>query len=175
MNTQSLPVRLTTDELLMRSDELAQKIRERDDTERAMKSAQGIAKRKIDTLELDITRLADVVRERKEDRPVEVTEVKNWLRLTMDTVRIDTGELVGSRSMSAYERNEALPFAADDAPRNLEGGPALEEPAPEPELAPEEPSPEPDPDPAAPAVIPAEEPIPTEPAVAAEPAEKLAN
>ncbi len=173
MNTQNLPVHLTTDELLMRSDELAQKIRERDDTERAMKSAQGNAKRKIDALELDITRLAHVVRERKEDRPVEVTAVKNWLRLTMDTVRIDTGELVGSRSMSAYERNEALPFAADDAPRNLEGGPAPEEPAPEPVAATEQPSS--DADPAAPAVIGAEEPVPAEPTVAEEPVEKLAN
>jgi hypothetical protein len=176
MNTQSLPVRLTTDELLMRSDELAKSVRERDDAERAMKSAQATAKRKIDLLDLDITRLADVVRERQENRPVEVTEFKNWRRLTMDTVRIDTGELVGSRSMSSYERNEALPFAADDAPRKAEEPePSPEEPAPEPEHVPEEPSSEPDPDPAAPAVIPAEEPVPAEPAVAAEPAEKLAN
>lgn len=175
MNTQSLPVRLTTDELLMRSDELAKTIRERDDAERTMKSAMSTAKTRIATLEADVSRLAEVVRERQEYRPVEVTEVKNWHRLTMDTVRIDTGELVGSRSMSAYERNEALPFAADDAPRNLEGGPSVEEPAPEPVVASEEPSSEPDPDPAAPAVIPAEEPIPAEPAVAAEPVEKLAN
>ncbi len=173
MNTQNLPVRLTTDELLMRSDELAKTIRERDEAERNMKSAQATAKRKIDTLELDITRLAEIVRDRQENRPVEVTEVKNWLRLTMDTVRVDTGEIVGSRSMSAYERNEALPFAADEAPRNLEGGSAPEEPASEPVAVPEEPST--DPDPAAPAVIPAEEPVPAEPAVAAEPVEKLAN
>jgi len=175
MNTQNLPVRLTTDELLMRSDELAKKIHERDAAEREMKSAQGAAKRKIDVLELEIGRLAEVVRDRQEDRPVEVTEVKNWLRLTMDTVRIDTGELVGSRSMSAYERNEALPFAADDTPRNLEGGPAAEEPAPEPEPVPELPPSPPEPDPGAPAVIPAEEPIAAEPAAAQEPAEKLAN
>lgn len=131
MNTQHLPVRLTTDELLLRSDELAKTIRERDEVERAMKSAQSTAKRKIDTLELDITRLAEIVRDRQENRPVEVTEVKNWLRLTMDTVRIDTGEIVGSRSMSAYERNEALPFVADEPPRTLEGGPAPEEPPPD--------------------------------------------
>lgn len=178
MNTQSLPVRLTTDELLLRSDELAQKIRERDDAERAMKSAQATAKRKIDTLELDITRLAEVVRDRQEDRPVEVREIKNWDRLTMDTIRLDTGEIVGSRSMSRSERNDELPFAADDAPLKAEepaSEPVPEEPAPEPELVPEEPSGEPDPDPAAPAFIPAEEPVPAEPAVAADPAEKLAN
>jgi hypothetical protein len=176
MNTQSLPVRLTTDELLMRSDELAKAVRERDDAERAMKSASATAKRKIDLLDLDITRLADVVRERQENRPVEVTEVKNWRRLTMDTVRIDTGELVGSRSMSAYERNEALPFAADDAPQHVEEeAKTTEEPAPEPVAAPEQPSGDPEPDPGAPAVIPADEPVAAEPAAAAEPVEKLAN
>lgn len=174
MNTQSLPVRLTTDELLMRSDELAKKIHERDSAEREMKSAQGAAKRKIDVLELEIGRLAEVVRDRQEDRPVEVRELKNWARLTMDTVRLDTGEIVGSRSMSRSERNDELPFAADDAPLKAEEpAPAPEQPAPEPAAAPEGPSS--DPDPAAPAVVPAEEPGAVEPAVAAEPAEKLAN
>ena len=165
MNTMNLPVRLTTDELLMRSDELAKKIRERDEAERAMKSAQATAKRKIDVLELEITRLAEVVRDRQEDRPVEVTEVKNWLRLTMDTVRIDTGELVGSRSMSAYERNEALPFAADDAPRKLEEP----EPAPEaPATGPVEPPQEAAAEPPAPAILPAEEPPQAAPATTEE-------
>ncbi len=57
----------------------------------------------------------------------------------MDTVRIDTGELVGSRSMSAYERNEALPFAADEAPRNLEEPePTVEHAEPETEAASEQ-------------------------------------
>lgn len=108
MNTQHLPVRLTTDELLLRSDELAKTIRERDEAERAMKSAQATAKRKIDLLELDITRLAEVVRDRQENRPVEAREIKNWDRLTMDTIRLDTGEIVGSRSMSPSERNASL-------------------------------------------------------------------
>lgn len=157
MNTQSLPVRLTTDELLLRSDELAKTIRERDDAERAMKSAQATAKRKIDLLELDITRLAGVVRDRQENRPVEVREIKNWDRLTMDTIRLDTGEIVGSRSMSRSERNDELPFAADDAPAAAaaagDGGES-EKPA----ETTAEPAPEPDPDPAAPAIVPAEEP-----------------
>lgn len=156
MNTQSLPVRLTTDELLLRSDELAKTIRERDETERAMKSAQGAAKRKIDQLELDITRLAEVVRDRQENRPVEVREIKNWDRLTMDTIRLDTGEVVGSRSMSRSERNDELPFAADDAPAAAAAGEGGESEKPAETTA--EPSPEPDPDPAAPAILPAEEP-----------------
>lgn len=171
MNTKHLPVRLTTDELLMRSDELAKKIRERDDVEREMKSAQGAAKRKIDALELDITRLAEVVRERQEDRLVEVTEVKNWLRLTMDTVRIDTGGIVGSRSMSAYERNEALPFAADEPPQMKEAT-VPEEPAPDAaEAATEAPAETP-----APAILPAEEPAQAAPAAEEAPAaEKPVN
>ncbi len=171
MNTQSLPVRLTTDELLLRSDELAKTIRERDETERAMKSAQATAKRKIDSLELDITRLAEVVRDRQENRPVEVREIKNWDRLTMDTIRLDTGEVVGSRSMSRSERNEDLPFAADDAPAAA----AAEDPE-KPAETPAETSPEPDPDPAAPAVVPAEEPAAAAPAADEAPAaEKPVN
>lgn len=175
MNTQSLPVRLTTDELLLRSDELAKALRERDDVERAMKSAQGHAKTKIAAIETTINRLAEVVRERSENRPVEVTEVRNWYRLTMDTCRVDTGEIVASRAMSYSDRNATL--FADDPPQHVEEeAKTSEEPAvEEPTAAPEEPSSEPDPDPAAPAVIPEEEPIPAEPAVAAEPAEKLAN
>lgn len=171
MNTQSLPVRLTTDELLLRSDELAKAVRERDDAERAMKSAQATAKRKIDLLDLDITRLADIVRDRQEDRPVEVREFKNWVRLTMDTVRLDTGEIVGSRSMSRSERNDELPFAADDAP------PKAEEPASEPVPEPAEAAQEPTAEQPEPAVLPTEEPA-SEPAPEAEevaPVEKRVN
>ena len=167
MNTQSLPVRLTTDELLLRSDELAKTIRERDETERAMKSAQATAKRKIDSLELDITRLAEVVRDRQENRPVEVREIKNWDRLTMDTIRLDTGEVVGSRSMSRSERNASLfpepaPRKADPEP---EGEPAAD-PAPEAAAATQEPAEETP----APEVPSAEEPAPEAPVAAGEPA-----
>jgi hypothetical protein len=155
MNTQHLPVRLTTDELLLRSDELAKTIRERDEAERNMKAAQATAKRKIDTLELDIARLAEIVRDRQENRPVEVHEIKNWDRLTMDTIRLDTGEIVGSRSMSPSERNASL-FPVE-SPRKAEPEPEpVADPAPEAGEAAQEGAAEPD----APAILPAEEPAP---------------
>ena len=168
MNTQSLPVRLTTDELLLRSDELAKTIREAADVEAAMKSAQAASKSKLGKLEADVARLARIVREKVEDRAVEVTEIRNWDSLTMDTLRLDTGEIVGSRAMSYSERNGTL-FAADNAPRKADEP----EPAAAPEesaSAPEPPSGDPEPDPAAPAVVPAEEPAAAAPAAEVEPA-----
>lgn len=86
-------------------------------------------------------------------------------------VRLDTGEVVGSRSMSRSERNEDLPFAADDAPAMA----AAEDPE-KPAETPAEPAPEPDPDPAAPAILPAEEPAAAAPAADEAPAaEKPVN
>lgn len=164
MNTMNLPVRLTTDELLLRCDEMAKKLRDAAEIEVEMKAAAAKSKAELGKVQAEIALLARVVRDKKEYRDVEVFEVKNFERLTMDTYRRDTGELVAFRALSLYERNEPL-FSLE------------EESAPEPvtDPAPEQTPTTPEPDPGAPAVIPAEEPIAAEPAAAAEPIEKLAN
>lgn len=164
MNTMNLPVRLTTDELLLRGDEMAKKLRDAAEIEVEMKAAAAKSKAELGKVQAEIALLARVVRDKKEYRDVEVFEVKNFERLTMETYRRDTGEFVASRALTPYERNEPL-FSVE------------KESAPEPvaDPAPEEPPSTPEPDPGAPAVVPAEEPIAAEPAAAAEPIEKLAN
>lgn len=108
MPTQNLPVHLTTDELLTRAEGLAKAITERDVHVAAAKAAASSAKAKTDLLEKEVSRLATIVKERREDRPVDVTDIRNWERRTIDTIRLDTGEVVGYRSMTAAEKNGDL-------------------------------------------------------------------
>jgi CRISPR/Cas system-associated endonuclease Cas1 len=113
MATEQLPVKLTDDETLVRADELAKQIRTLDDEEKAAKDAASLAKDRIKTMESNISRLARIVRERKEDRPVEVREARNDPARTIETIRCDTDEVVRYRAM--YERELVRPlFPVED-------------------------------------------------------------
>ena len=142
MNTMNLPVRLTTDELLLRSDELATKIRDAADIEREMKAAAAKSKTELGAIETQIAHLARVVREKKELRDVEVFEVKNWERVAMETYRRDTGEFVASRALTVYEQNETLFPREKEPPAEpvADAAPEATEPAQEATAEPPEPA-----------------------------------
>ena len=108
MNTQTLPVILTEQELIIKGNELSIQVEELADIESRKKSAMSGFKDEIESSELAISRLAKIVREKKEYREVEVTERRNEERMTMDTVRLDTGEVVSYRELQGHERNLKL-------------------------------------------------------------------
>lgn len=108
METRNLPVELTKDEIRLRGEELARKHAEWDEVESARKAADKEAKGKLERIEAESKELANNIRTGREYRDIEVREVKNTDTLTMDLVRVDTGEVVESRPLRADELQVGL-------------------------------------------------------------------
>ena len=108
MNTKSLPVKLSEQELIIKGNELSILVQELDSTEQRKKDANSGFKSEIDSLSLQVSGLARIVREKKEYREVECEDRKNLERMTMDTVRLDTLEVVSYRELQGHERNLGL-------------------------------------------------------------------
>jgi hypothetical protein len=119
-NTMSLPVPLSEQELIIKGNDLSVLVQELDSIEVRKKTANSGFKDEIDSTSGRIASLAKIVREKKEYREVEVTEIKNMDRMTMDTVRLDTGEVVSYRELKGHERNLGL-FPAEVQKEAAEG------------------------------------------------------
>jgi hypothetical protein len=104
----SLPVTLTEQELIIKGNELSIQVEDLADVEVRKKTAMSAFKEEIEASEERIAKLAKIVREGKEYREVEVTERRNEDRMTMDTIRLDTEEVVSYRELKGYERNLGL-------------------------------------------------------------------
>ncbi len=113
--TMSLPVVLSEQELIIKGNELSVLVQELSDTESEKKVANQGFKEVLDRTQEQIDKLAKIVREKKEYREVEVTDHKNLERMTMDTIRLDTGEVVSYRELKGHERNLGLFPAAVEA------------------------------------------------------------
>lgn len=120
--TRTLPVRLTDGELLAKSKELAAKITELDEVEDRKKSAVAQCKVKSDELDLDIHKIARILRTGREDREVEVSEIRNDPARTIEVVRLDTGEIVESRPMTIHELQKPLFPEKEEDERELKAG-----------------------------------------------------
>jgi uncharacterized protein (UPF0335 family) len=123
MDTMLLPVDLTTTEVAVKADMLAATVKEIDALEMEKKSFNADIKMKIDQLEMKRTDLATEINDRREYRQVDVKRIRNEERATIDTVRIDTGEVVNYRPMEPTERTKPLPFAVEPSEiRDQESG-----------------------------------------------------
>ncbi len=114
--TLTLPVTLTQHELLERGEALALGRVARNETALAAKAKAGEYKQQLEALDEEVDRLAAIVRDKAEPRPV-VCELRPDLdRGVMETRRTDTGELVSTRVLEAHERNlELFPEAEERA------------------------------------------------------------
>lgn len=108
MNTELLPVVLTDIELLDLGQKLAEKHREARAEEDDQKESKSAMKERLEGIENEISRLAGLIRERREYRNVEVHEMKDFTRGMVDTLRNDTGELVRTRPMTSEDRTVSL-------------------------------------------------------------------
>jgi len=115
---RTLPVRLTREELLARADELSHKHGEQEEEERTQSDMKASMKSRMERLKLEITGIARVIREKAEDRMVECQERFDYEAKVVETFRLDTGEVVGSRGMTADERNLSLFPQATDVKAN---------------------------------------------------------
>ena len=114
--TWTLPCRLTDAELLKHGEALAIERDERNKLVHEAKSTAADFKARIEKRDAEVDRLALIVRDKAESRPV-VCELRRDLELgVMETWRTDTGELVATRVLEPHERNlELFPELDDEA------------------------------------------------------------
>lgn len=120
--TRELPVQLTEDEYHIRSAELATAERIFGEKRAAeaiaaekWKGEKQALKEDTETAYAKLTLLGRVVREKREFRAVQIVEQPDHERRVVDTVRIDTGEIVESRGMTPAELQRTL-FAVNAQP-----------------------------------------------------------
>ncbi len=130
-NTRDVQFDLTDLEVKEYGERLARKTREITALKLKAKEIAGDYSRKVKALEGDVADLAEAVTTRKELRPVLCEERVDARRFRVDTVRLDTNEVVDTRPMNESEMADAQQgqlFSDADArraaPTNDENGPA---------------------------------------------------
>lgn len=104
----SLKCKLTDSEKLHRSEELARALCERDEHEQTMTNKKAAWKKTSQELDAKVRHFQNVVDSGYEQRAVECRDEFNWPDRTVDTYRLDTGELVQSRAMFEHELQREL-------------------------------------------------------------------
>ena len=99
---------LTDEEVATRADRCARVVKERDEAETTRKNVNKAMKKAIDDLDLEIRALAYEVRDRAAYREVNCLDRENHEAGTMETVRLDTGEVVRDRPLTAAERQLSI-------------------------------------------------------------------
>lgn len=108
MVTKKLPVKLDDDELLDRGRALVQNMRKTAEAEEAREAENKRRKGDIALLEGVTARLSTAISTGTEDKDVDCEERKDFIHGTVTIVRMDTGEVVDQRVMSAEERQEKM-------------------------------------------------------------------
>ena len=108
MNTMRLPVTLTASEVSVRSQELAAIIEKKAATEYDMKAYAATCKKALAEADEKIRELTKIVLSGKESRHVDVVEYPNYERNLMETIRLDTHEIVEYREMKESEKTRNL-------------------------------------------------------------------
>lgn len=111
---EKLPCELTRDEKLMKADQMAECLKMRAEVELEAQTVAGTFKRRLKELDRDIGDRAEEVRSGVEYRPVECAMRDRFRDNQVDTVRLDTGEIVRSRPMTITERQGSLSLSDDD-------------------------------------------------------------
>lgn len=108
--TKSLPVKLTRDELLQKSAELAGTVQDYATEERRQTDVKAQLKARLTELDARRTQLAFTVARQEEDRDVRCDVIADLNTLIANITRSDTGEIVQSRPLTDGERQDALPL-----------------------------------------------------------------
>ena len=104
MSQRTLPVYLTEEDRLASSKKLAETLWERDNAQDEAKEAAAASRDKVKALSEIISELQTVVRSGVQHRFVDCEDRKNLPAGTIETYRLDTGEMVESRPMSSLEK-----------------------------------------------------------------------
>lgn len=104
MSKRTLPVYLTEDERMAASKKLAETLWERDQKQDEAKSKAAEYRDGIKKLSVTISELQTVVQSGVQHRLVDCEDRKNVAAGTVETYRLDTGEMVESRPMTGVEK-----------------------------------------------------------------------
>ena len=105
--TRWLSCPLMSDEVMVRGQQLAAAVKEYNAEAAEQKDEKAAMKARLDEIETRLDQLARVVNEKAELRDVQV-EIRADLALKLiEEVRTDSGELLGSRTMSDGDRLQA--------------------------------------------------------------------
>lgn len=115
METIYLAEELTETELRERGQKLAELVRKREQAVHEKAETAREYGEQIKRLDAEISEIDVIVRTKKENREVEVERRKNFLRNVEETTRLDTGEIVESRALTAAERQAQLFPGAETA------------------------------------------------------------
>ena len=107
-HTRSLPCELTEQEYKDRARELTDTMHDRDKIELERTEHAKTLKWKMDRKTTEIQILARTVRTKEEDRQVQCEHQTDYEDAVVNVVRLDTGEIVGSRPMTHEERQQQL-------------------------------------------------------------------
>jgi hypothetical protein len=97
-------VYLTEDERMAASKKLAETLWERDQKQDEAKSKAAEYRDEVKALSATVSELQTVVRSGVQHRLVDCEDRKNLAAGTIETYRLDTGEMVESRPMSGIEK-----------------------------------------------------------------------
>lgn len=105
--TKTLPVRLTEEEIALRSRMLAGAVKDREAVKLEAKASATEFKERLAEIESKITDAAEAVHTGKEHRLVVVYERIDARRFQIDIIRTDSGDIVESRAMTKEEIDDA--------------------------------------------------------------------
>lgn len=106
--TETLRVDLTDEEVRARADDAARSYKDAAERSEELQAHSKEERGAIAKLQAEVGQALREVAERAAYRPVDVRKVRNDIGATMDTVRLDSGELVRSRPFTPDERQVGL-------------------------------------------------------------------
>lgn len=107
---QVLKVLLTPEEVADRADRAAQHLQDRDAKVEEHKAASKHAKAVVEAIEGEMRRLSHEVRTRSTYKPVDCERRYVYDKGIYQEVRLDTGEVIVQRKLTAEEAQMELPF-----------------------------------------------------------------
>ncbi len=110
---RQLPVKLTDEERMTRATTAAEKQREIGQIETQKKEVSSELGRKLKDLRKEIETIQRAVLTGSEHQKVQVEERRNEERRTIETVRLDTVEVIDTRPMTFEERQGKLALEAE--------------------------------------------------------------
>ena len=133
METRTLPVKLTPEELDQRRDRLAELVRECNMAKQVKKDHAAVDKKAVDDLEKDKSHIAREIREKAQHVEVQVIKETDIERGVEETIRIDTHEVVSIRRLDPSERQAKLfhdeaKSAAEAVHRHITNGQTVDVP-----------------------------------------------
>lgn len=112
--TKTLKCQLTDGEFMQRSRSLAYAITRLNVLEEEKAEAMADFKARLKGQMNSVQAIKTVVAEGAEYRQVTCDQVADFTSNKVDTIRLDTGEVVDTRALEAWERQKLLPLEAEE-------------------------------------------------------------